>query len=154
MAIASLTPAIAVAAATQAPAQVRGGQVRLTPAEIDRLAKGEAGPGTSGIAGIRTTILLGDPAAAGPYVIALQVPANTQIAAHSHRDARSAVVVSGTWYFGYGRAADAGAAKALPPGSVYTEAAGDPHFAMTRDMPATVYISGYGPTDTQYTAAP
>jgi uncharacterized RmlC-like cupin family protein len=50
----------------------------------------------------------------GPYTIALQVPPNTRIAAHRHRDERVAVVVSG---------------------------------------PATVYIFGVGPTDTQYVDA-
>ena len=31
-----------------------------------------------------------------------------------------------------------------------TEPAGAPHFAMTGDMPAVVYISGIGPTSTTY----
>lgn len=134
------------------PAQAQ--QVRLTPAEIEALAKGGAGPGTSGVAGIRTTVLLGDPAKAGPYTIEIRVPAHTRIQAHTHRDVRSAVVVSGTWYFGYGATADEAKVKALPPGSFYTEDADDPHFALTREEPAIVYISGWGPTDTVYTAKP
>ncbi len=129
-------------------------QVRLTPSEIEALAKGGAGPGTSGVAGIRTTVLRGDPTVAGPYTIEIRVPAHTRIAAHAHRDGRSAVVVSGTWYFGYGATADEARVKALPPGSFYTEPADDPHFALTRDQPAIVYISGWGPTDTRYTATP
>ncbi len=134
------------------PAQAQ--QVRLTPTEIEALAKGGAGPGTSGVAGIRTTVLLGDPTKAGPYTIEIRVPAHTRIQAHTHRDARSAVVVSGTWYFGYGATADEAKVKALPPGSFYTEGADDAHFALTREQPAIVYISGWGPTDTVYTAKP
>lgn len=123
---------------------------RLTPDEIASLAKGGAGAGTSGVAGIQTTVLSGDPTAAAPYTIALRVPAHTRIAAHTHRDDRASVVVSGEWFFGYGATADDSKLKALAPGSFYTEPAGRPHFAQTRDLPAVVYISGFGPTDTVY----
>jgi uncharacterized RmlC-like cupin family protein len=80
----------------------------------------------------------------------LIVPANTSIAAHTHRDNRTAVVVSGTWYFGYGRKADEALTKALAPGSFYTEPAGAAHFAITKAEPVSVIITGYGPTDTIY----
>jgi uncharacterized RmlC-like cupin family protein len=125
-------------------------QRRLTPADIAAMAKGGAGAGTSGVSGIQTTVLFGDPTASGPYTIALRVPAHTRIAAHTHRDDRAAVVVSGTWFFGYGSSADETGLRALEPGSFYTEPAGAPHFAMTRDEAATVYITGFGPTDTHY----
>jgi hypothetical protein len=75
-------------------------QLRLTPTEIQALPSISAGAGTSGIGGIRTRVLAGDPTASGPYTIALSVPANTRIAAHRHRDDRVATVISGTWYFG------------------------------------------------------
>ncbi|HWW27251.1 MAG TPA: cupin domain-containing protein, partial [Caulobacter sp.] len=104
----------------------------------------------SGVAGIQTSVLAGDPTKPGPYTIRLSAPANTRIAAHSHRDERTAVVISGAWYFGYGDTADEAKVKALPPGSFYTEPAGDHHFALTRDEPVVVYIFGYGPTDTVY----
>jgi quercetin dioxygenase-like cupin family protein len=128
----------------------KGAQARLTPREISALPSISAGAGTSGIGGIRTTILQGDPAAPGPYTIALQVPPNTRIAAHNHRDERAAVVVSGTWNFGYGDVNTDAATKALPPGSFYTESADVMHFARTGSEPAVVYIFGYGPTDTKY----
>src|SRR5688572_2002456 len=105
---------------------------RLTPGEIDALAQAGAGAGTSGVAGIQTIVLTGNPAMPGLYTLRLTAPPNTRIEAHSHRDARSAMVVSGNWYFGYGQKFDAGALKALPPGSFYTEPAGQPHFAETR----------------------
>jgi quercetin dioxygenase-like cupin family protein len=124
-------------------------ELRLTPAEIAALAKGGAGAGTSGVAGIQTTVLYGDPTKPGLYVIEIRVPANTRIAAHYHRDDRTAVVVSGTWWFGYGQVADEAVAKALPPGSFYTEPAGRPHFALTRAEPVVAHISGVGPADTQ-----
>lgn len=125
-------------------------ELRLTPAEIAALGKGGAGPGSSGVVGIQTSVLAGDPTKPGPYTIKLWAPANTRIAAHSHRDERSAVVVSGTWFFGYGDVADPAKVKALPPGSFYTEPAGVHHFALTQGEPVVVYIFGYGPTDTVY----
>jgi quercetin dioxygenase-like cupin family protein len=128
-------------------------QARLTPAEIKALPAISAGAGTSGIGGIRTTVLYGDPNAQGPYTIALQVPPNTRIAAHQHRDERTAVVVSGTWNFGYGDVNTDASTKALSPGSFYTEPAGVMHFARTDAEPAVVYIHGYGPTDTVYADA-
>jgi quercetin dioxygenase-like cupin family protein len=72
------------------------------------------------------------------------------IAAHTHRDNRSAVVVSGTWFFGYGPVNDPASLKALGPGSFYTEPAGQAHFARTGDQAAVVYITGVGPSDTHY----
>jgi pimeloyl-ACP methyl ester carboxylesterase len=129
---------------------LQGERARLLPADVAALPKVKAGAGTSGIASIQTTVLYGDPARPGPYAIALQVPANTRIEAHSHRDERSAVVVSGSWSFGYGETVSDAAFKVLGPGSVYTEPAGVMHFARTCREPATVYIFGNGPTDTQY----
>jgi quercetin dioxygenase-like cupin family protein len=141
---------LAVAVAALQPAAAQPGALRLTPSEIATLADVGAGAGTSGVSGVRSTVLSGDPAKAGPYTIEIRVPANTSIAAHRHRDDRTAVVVSGQWSLGYGDTAGAGA-KALPPGSFYTEPGGISHFARTGDQPAVVYITGYGPTDTVYT---
>jgi hypothetical protein len=125
-------------------------QRRLDPKDIAALAKQSAGAGTSGVTGIQTTILFGDPKSSGPYTIALRVPPHTTIAAHTHRDNRSAIVISGTWWFGYGAANTQDKLKALPPGSFYTEPAGQAHFARTGDEAAVVYITGVGPTDTHY----
>ena len=125
-------------------------QIRLTPEEITAKEAVGAGAGTSGVAGINTTVLLGDPTKPGLYSIRLSIPANTTIQAHTHRDNRSAIVMSGTWYFGYGSAASASTTKPLPPGSFYTEPGGVAHFALTRAEPVVVYITGFGPTNTVY----
>ena len=125
-------------------------QLRLTPGEVDSMQAHDSGAGTSGVAGIRTTVISGDPTRDGPYTIRLSVPANTKIQAHTHRDDRTAIVVSGLWYFGYGSVAGTAAEKALPAGSFYTEPGGLAHFAETRADSVVVYISGNGPTDTVY----
>jgi uncharacterized RmlC-like cupin family protein len=128
-------------------------RIRLTPSEIAAKGASGAGAGTSGVAGIQTTVLLGDPTKPGLYTIRLSIPANTKIQAHTHRDSRSAIVMSGTWYFGYGSVANGMATKPLPPGSFYTEPGGVAHFALTRAEPVVVYITGFGPTDTVYVNA-
>jgi quercetin dioxygenase-like cupin family protein len=125
-------------------------QIRLTPGEITAKEASGAGAGTSGVAGIQTTVLLGDPTKPGLYTIRLSIPANTAIQAHTHRDNRSAIVMSGTWYFGYGSVANVTAAKPLPAGSFFTEPSGVAHFALTKAEPVVVYITGFGPTDTVY----
>jgi quercetin dioxygenase-like cupin family protein len=144
---------VALLLAFAGAASAQDHQLRLSPPEIDGLVQGGATAGTSGVTGIRTTVLYGDPTKAGPYTIALRVPPNTRIAAHGHRDDRTAVVVAGVWRFGYGRKADEALVKTLPPGSFYSEPAGVAHFAMTGPEGATVYISGLGPTSTDYVEA-
>jgi quercetin dioxygenase-like cupin family protein len=134
----------AYAAASSSP------QLRLTLSEIESMPAHDSGAGTSGVAGIRTTVIVGDPTKDGPYTIRVSVPANTKIQAHSHRDNRTAIVISGVWYFGYGPAASAAAEKILPAGSFYTEPSGVAHFAETKADPVVVYITGNGPTDTVY----
>jgi uncharacterized RmlC-like cupin family protein len=141
---------VALAAVAQATSI---SQSRLTPSEISARESGGAGAGTSGAAGIQTTVLIGDPTKPGLYTIRLSIPANTKIKAHTHRDQRSAIVMSGIWYFGYGPVANETATKSLPPGSFYTEPAGVAHFASTKAEPVVVYITGIGPTDTVYVSA-
>lgn len=147
-----LTP-VAFACAAAYAAAVSSPQIRVTPAEVDAIHAHDAGAGTSGVAGIRTTVVAGDPGAAGPYTIRLSIPPNTRIQAHTHRDDRTAVVVAGVWYFGYGSVATAAVEKALPAGSFYTEPADVAHFAQTKAERVIVYITGNGPTDTLYIKA-
>jgi quercetin dioxygenase-like cupin family protein len=136
--------AVAYAAPLSSP------QVRLTPNEVDSMQGHDSGAGTSGVSGIRTTVVAGDPTQPGPYTIRLSIPANTKIQAHTHRDNRTAIVISGVWYFGYGPIAGEADEKALPAGSFYTEPGGVAHFAETKADPVIVYITGYGPSDTVY----
>jgi len=127
--------------------------LRMTPAEIKAGDKpGGTQIGSSGLAGVHTQVIAGDPSKAGFYSILLFVPSHTTIQAHSHRDDRMATVVSGEWHFGYGDHFDAKLLKTLPPGSVYSEPGGPGHnhFAQTGEDPVIVHISGYGPTDTKY----
>ena len=93
--------ALGLVVTLSAGAALPSAELRLTANDVDALPGHDSGAGTSGIAGIRTTLISGDPAKAGPYTIRLNVPAHTRIQAHTHRDDRTAVVISGVWYFGY-----------------------------------------------------
>jgi quercetin dioxygenase-like cupin family protein len=126
------------------------GEQRITPGEVKWPAPTAGGAGTSGVSGTQTVMLKGDPTKPGLYTMLLRVGPNTRIEAHAHPDDRVATVISGTWYFGYGRQFDEKALKALPPGSFYTEPPNANHFAMTRGEAVTIQITGTGPSGTAY----
>src|SRR6201987_213970 len=128
------------------------GEKRLPPSEFKFPEQGNPGTGSSGVGGIRTVVLKGDPNNVGVYTIMLRVPAHTKIAAHSHRDDRVATVISGTWHIGYGEEFDQATLKALPPGSFYTEPPSEAHFAETGAEAVVVQITGFGPSSTDYVA--
>jgi quercetin dioxygenase-like cupin family protein len=127
-------------------------EMRMTPTEIAASASSLDNNqiGSSGVTGVHTKVLFGDPKKAGYYSILLFVPPHTTIQAHAHPDDRVATVVSGEWHFGYGDHFDPKSLKTLPPGSVYSEPAGRDHFARTGATAVIVEISGFGPTGTHY----
>ncbi len=141
---------IGMATTAHAEQSANTGETRLAPDEFDFAAAQKGGTGTSGVGGIRTLVLKGNPNGTGLYTILLSVPAHTKIAAHNHPDDRVATVISGVWRIGYGNTFDESRLKALPPGSFYTEPAGEMHFAETQDTPVVVQITGYGPSGTVY----
>ncbi|WP_027579761.1 cupin domain-containing protein [Bradyrhizobium sp. Ai1a-2] len=120
-----------------------------TPAELAAIAP-TGGAGGSGNAKVQVVTILGDPSKPGPYSQLLKVGPHAAIAAHHHAGDRIGTVLQGTWMFGYGPSFSKEALRTLPVGSVYTEPADAPHFAMTGDEAVTVLITGTGPTDTVY----
>lgn len=126
-------------------------QFRMTQEEIiNAKASGPSAPGSSNLSTVQVIVIYGDPSKAGLYTILLKVAANTKIPAHLHPDDRVGTVVFGTWYFGYGDRFDESKLKKLPIGSVYSEGERQNHFAMTRDEPVIVEITGYGPSGVTY----
>jgi len=126
------------------------GAQRVTPAEIKWPSGASSTVGTSAVAGIETVILKGNPGKPGLYTMLLRGGPNTKIEAHAHPDDRVGTVISGTWYFGYGRAFDESRLKALPAGSFYTEPPNADHFAMTRSEGVVLQVTGIGPSATTY----
>jgi hypothetical protein len=64
--------------------------MRMTPAEVAANQTGSDQIGSSGLAGVSTKVLFGDPSRQGFYTIVLFVPPNTTIPARAHRDDRMA----------------------------------------------------------------
>jgi quercetin dioxygenase-like cupin family protein len=120
---------------------------RLTPSEITALAP----PANSGApSAVQMTILTGDPTKPGLDTVRVNIAPHTQVRSHTHRDNRAVTVISGTWHMGYGTTFDAKSLKDLPPGSFYTEPAGQPHFAQTGNEPVVIWVTGHGPSDTKF----
>ena len=142
--------AAALMASVAAVAARQVGERRMTPGEVQWPSGASSAVGTSAVAGIETVMLKGDPSKPGLYTMLLRVGPNTRIQAHSHADDRVGTVISGMWYFGYGRAFDERQLKALPPGSYYTEPPNAHHFAMTRSEGVVVQVTGVGPSSTTY----
>ena len=145
-----LALALGSVAATVVVAEEEKGRLRLAPNEIKAPAAATTQAGTSGAAGLQMGLLSGNPKQAGLYTMFLKLPPNTRIQAHAHPDDRVGIVVAGTWYFAYGDAFDESKLKELPAGSFYTEPPHANHFALTKDEPVTIYVTGTGPTGTTY----
>jgi quercetin dioxygenase-like cupin family protein len=94
--------------------------------------------------------VVGEAATPGPYAVRTRLPAGLRLLPHAHPDARIVFVVSGTFYAGYGDRFDEAAMTAMPPGSVFTEPAGQPHFAWAKDGDVMLHVTGVGPTATTW----
>jgi quercetin dioxygenase-like cupin family protein len=106
--------------------------------------------GSAMVQGQQVIFVIGDGKSNGLFSIVFKVPSNTKIQPHSHPEERSCFVLSGTWYFGYGTVWDEAKLKTLPVGSNYTEPAGRPHFAATKDGEVIQQCTAIGPTGTTF----
>src|SRR5215470_20451423 len=147
--LAGVAVALVTAAASAQEAAVKLPDYAKTPDELSAVAP-TGGAGGSGNAKVQVITILGDASKPGVYAQLLKVGADAQIPAHHHAGDRVGTVLQGTWHFGFGGQFDKEKLKTLPVGSVYTEPANAPHFAMTASEPVTVLITGTGPTDTIY----
>ena len=66
---------------------------------------------------------------------------------HWHPDEwRTALVLSGTLYFGVGEQWDEGKLKAYPAGTFYSEPPRTPHYVWAKDGEVIIQTTGMGPT--------
>jgi quercetin dioxygenase-like cupin family protein len=144
---------LATIAATAAVAQTASApqlpDYSKTLSELEAIAP-TGGAGGSGNPKVQVVTILGDASKPGMYAQLLKVGPHAEIPAHHHAGDRIGTVLKGTWRFGYGSKFDKSKLHVLPVGSVYTERADGPHFAMTGDEAVTVLLTGFGPTDTVY----
>lgn len=125
-------------------------QLRLTPQELAQVPLAKDPIGLHGVAGIRNRVLFGDPSKKGFYSLLQIIPPGTTIKPHSHSDDHVGTVLSGTLLYGYGNTFNASALEELPEGSVYTEPAGQNHFAQTRGDVVIIQYTGVGPLETKW----
>src|SRR6201991_4452082 len=147
--VASVTVAVVTTAASAQDTRAKLPDYAKTLSELSAVEP-TGGAGGAGNCKVPVVTILGDASKPGPYAQLLKVEPNAQIAAHHHTGDRVGTVLKGTWHFGYGTQFDKSKLTTLPVGSVYTEPANEPHFAMTGDEPVIVLITGVGPTDTVY----
>jgi quercetin dioxygenase-like cupin family protein len=111
--------------------------VRL-PDEIEYSAA-DAGPSMA--------VLYGDPTKPGVYVARVKIPAGFQLMPHIHPDEwRTAVVLSGTLFFGLGTKWNESNLRPYPAGTFFSEPKDTPHFAWARDGEVIVQVTGMGPS--------
>ena len=73
-------------------------------------------PATNLPAGWQITVLVGDPAQAGPYVQRVKLPPNAAVPPRAHPDGENITVLSGSFGIGEGEVADQAKGRVLPAG--------------------------------------
>lgn len=97
-------------------------------------------------AGLQTVLLDGDPTKSELYTMRVKIPANVKLLAHLHPETRSVIVLSGTFYYGYGDKFDEKNLIEMPAGTFFNEPSRQPHFAWTKNGDVILQVTGVGPT--------
>lgn len=103
--------------------------------------------------GAHTRSLVGRGQKTGAYAFHVKFEPGTKAAPHTHPDDRFTIVLSGTWYVGFGETFDAAKLVAIPAGAVYVAPAGVPHFMWAKDGQVVIQESGINPTATDFVRA-
>jgi quercetin dioxygenase-like cupin family protein len=99
--------------------------------------------------GPQNAVLYGDPTKAGVYVQRTKFAPGLKVMPHWHPDEwRTAVVLSGTFYFGVGEQWDESKLKAYPAGTFFSEPSKTPHYVWAKDGEVIIQTTGMGPTGT------
>ena len=96
--------------------------------------------------GLQTVVLDGNPTQPELYTSRVKIPANVKLLAHFHPETRHVIVLSGTFYYGYGDKFDESKLIEMPAGTFFTEPAKQPHFAWTKNGEVILQVTGVGPT--------
>lgn len=116
-------------------------KIILTPARIQLKE-------APGYPGVQSATLFGNPDLSALFAVRLKFPPNYVLGPHTHTDARSFTVLSGTWYSGYGEKMNCDKATALPAGSFSTIPANKVHFDCVGSEGAVIQLIGVGPIGT------
>jgi quercetin dioxygenase-like cupin family protein len=130
------TPSLA-----QQPAAAPASTVPIFSIELDKIQWHKAANGP-----LEFATMVGDRGKPGLYIQLVRWPPHTINKAHSHPDDRYAVVLSGTFYHGYGDKFDESKLEKRPTGSYFTEPARLRHYGITKDEGTILYFVGTGPS--------
>ena len=100
--------------------------------------------------GIQTSVLYGDPAKAGFYVMFYKIPVELKLPPHFHPESRTVVVVTGKFYYGYGSTFDESKMYEMPQGTYFTEPGNQHHYDYAKAGEVLLYVAGFGPTGTTF----
>lgn len=139
-----LSLAASVALAQGAPTT---GKAHVIVALPDQLTWGPAPPVLP--PGAKLAVLEGDPTAAGPYTMRLQLPDGYRIPPHFHPFTEHVTVVKGTFKVGMGEKFDASAMTKLPTGTFAALEPGVRHFAESEGI-TILQLHGVGPWGLTY----
>ncbi len=120
-----------------------GGHLMITP---DQLEWGEV---ASMEGDARIAVIEGDPSQAEPFTLRLRLPANYDVAPHTHPAYERVTVLSGTFHFAHGEEFDRDATTALPVGGLAIMAPGEPMFGYTEEE-TEIQLHGQGPWGIEY----
>jgi hypothetical protein len=96
------------------------------------------------------TVLSGNPARPGRFVILNKVLRGNFNRPHSHPYEREIYVVSGTWWVGTGRDRNIARAEPMRPGAYVRHRANRVHWDGAKDEDVLLLIAGQGPAITDY----
>lgn len=115
-----------------------------TPQEITWVAGPSSMP-----KGVEAALLYGDPTKEGPFSLRLRFPANYQIPPHRHPGAEILTIISGTFIYGAGEAADRSKAQPMPAGSFTVMPPNMAHFGLTDEV-TVIQLNSIGPWSITY----
>ena len=110
-----------------------------TPSEI-KWVRNAAGTNES-------AVLFGDPSKPGPYVVRLKWLPGNMSRPHFHPNDRFFIVLSGTWWVGWGTKYDPASTKPVPAGSYVTHYGKQIHYDGAKKGDVILEIVGMGPAD-------
>jgi quercetin dioxygenase-like cupin family protein len=94
--------------------------------------------------GAQFAVLAGNPLKPGHFIARVKLPANYIVPAHTHGITEYDTVISGTYYLGQGKVADATKGIALNAGDFASIPANNPHYGYTKNE-TILEISSDGP---------
>lgn len=100
--------------------------------------------------GTQISRVAGDPAKAGPFVLRIRFPADTVIAPHTHAQAETLTILSGSIHHAHGRTIDKTAGQMLKAGGFVYLPADMPHALWTTGEPVELQVNGTGPFGLNY----